>query len=358
MDKCMGTALDLSTAESLNRYVPGPVVTISQTMDLDEEGFLMVGADGVMRSFANDGTVMDFHQLDQDQLKEFAEIQLHGWENSKLDVPEEVKNLAKEPYPDGRLVLDKTELLNPEGMPKARSDITSRSLGHEIMEILKADKRQDCVGKPCITFNTFHSVMVSVKEGPIDTYKALRRFSMLLLAGIAFGDAVKSTDRYIAGAFDTVSGGMVRDIYGGKQVGEDGVLRSFANNGTVIDYHQLDPEQVEEFAQDQLIQWKASGQEVPESVVKLAQPPYPDGRLVVSVDDLLHPAEKPEFPPESEISKGTSTSPADPTRIIERQPLQCVGQPCQAVATCVNNFITRCSECYFPRGPPNGQCRT
>ena len=39
-------ALNLTTPKSLDRYMPGSVVTISNAMDTDPHGYLQVGEDG------------------------------------------------------------------------------------------------------------------------------------------------------------------------------------------------------------------------------------------------------------------------------------------------------------------------
>lgn len=122
------------------------------TLETDPHGFIRVGEDGVMRSISGNGTVIDYHQLDPDQLKDFAERQLHAWDVSAMDVPDDVLELAKAPFADGRLVLEKDKLLRHEGMPSLVT--RSKSAGSAVIERLRGlDKRQDCVGKPCATFN-------------------------------------------------------------------------------------------------------------------------------------------------------------------------------------------------------------
>jgi hypothetical protein len=51
-------------------------------------------------------------------------------------------------------------------------------------------------------------------------------------------------NRYIEGPFSEVVKDLRTDATGALSVGPDGVLRSFAGNLEVIDYRQLDPEQV------------------------------------------------------------------------------------------------------------------
>ncbi|KAH9893670.1 hypothetical protein F4778DRAFT_784164 [Xylariomycetidae sp. FL2044] len=158
-------ALDLSTPDSLNRYIPGSVRMVSQTLDTQGDGYLMVGEDGVMRSFASDGTVLDYHQLDPDQLKEFAIDQLHKWGKLKTETPDVVEELAKPPYADGRLVLDKERLLHPEDRPQPgpalasrseemQAELISRSEEMQVVERMSGlHERQECIGAECLTLN-------------------------------------------------------------------------------------------------------------------------------------------------------------------------------------------------------------
>jgi hypothetical protein len=48
-----------------------------------------------------------------------------------------------------------------------------------------------------------------------------------------------ATLRYIQGDISTVTRDLDQDLYGAYSIGSDGVLRSFANNRTVIDYRQV-----------------------------------------------------------------------------------------------------------------------
>ncbi|KAI3318900.1 hypothetical protein HD806DRAFT_526075 [Xylariaceae sp. AK1471] len=96
----------------------------------------------------------------------------------------------------------------------------------------------------------------------------------------------------------------------------DGVVRSFVLNGTVIDYYQLDPDQVKQFAKKQYSAWTAHGAgDMPASVSELARPPYPDGRLVVNETQLLFPS---VIPGMGDQSVSLSATPADPpTRALD-----------------------------------------
>ncbi|KAI0970484.1 hypothetical protein F4678DRAFT_472975 [Xylaria arbuscula] len=100
------------------RYLPGPVSNITQALLKDNSGFVSVGDDGVVRSFVPNGTVIDYYQLDPDQVKQFAEKQYSAWATHGAgDVPVSVSELARPPYPDGRLVVNETELLFPSVIP-------------------------------------------------------------------------------------------------------------------------------------------------------------------------------------------------------------------------------------------------
>lgn len=156
---------------------------------------------------------------------------------------------------------------------------------------------------------------------------------------------------------------MNKDPKGVLYVASDGVLRSVAADGTVLDYHQLDPDQVESFAAHQLAVWQGSGMEVPESVKQLAKPPYPDGRLVTDKEQLLHPTDIPNLPNPPVANKRRAdgeTSPAEKRRQAleelnspaKRQPA-CVGYPCYSLADCIPYG---CHACYYPGGPPLGVC--
>ncbi|KAK2811092.1 hypothetical protein FQN50_002428 [Emmonsiellopsis sp. PD_5] len=131
-------------SESPNRYVPGPASAVMQDLDTVEDGFLSVGADGVLRSFAKDATVIDYRQLDPDQVKSFAATQLAAWEASGMAMPSNVLNLADSSSTsgvDGRLVTALDQLLDPVDKPAGVSAVKSR----EVLELLETPKkRQNC----------------------------------------------------------------------------------------------------------------------------------------------------------------------------------------------------------------------
>ncbi|KAI0444155.1 hypothetical protein F4803DRAFT_549360 [Xylaria telfairii] len=155
-------------------------------------------------------------------------------------------------------------------------------------------------------------------------------FFILPFAAHALSGASPSgntTCRYLPGPFSNVTQALLKDISGFVSVGDDGVLRSFAPNGTVIDYYQLDPDQVKQFAEVQYSTWAAyRAGDVPASVSKLARPPYPDGRLVANETQLLFPS---VIPGKRDQSVSPSATPADPpTRaldLLSRNLPTCIG---------------------------------
>lgn len=144
---------------STDRYIPGAYSSVASTIETADHGFLNVGEDGVLRSFAGNGTVLDYHQLDPEQVKEFAETQLRSWDHIDHETPEVVRTMAKEPYPDGRLVHDLKKLLHPEGWEAMAMGTTAearstRSDAKQVIEKLRGlDKRQACLGAFCESLN-------------------------------------------------------------------------------------------------------------------------------------------------------------------------------------------------------------
>ncbi|KAI0410584.1 hypothetical protein F5X98DRAFT_368706 [Xylaria grammica] len=106
------------SGNTTRRYLPGPVSNVTEALLKDNSGFVSVGGDGVVRSFVPNGTVIDYYQLDPDQVKQFAEKQYSAWAaHGAGDMPASVSELAQPPYPDGRLVLNETQLLFPSVIP-------------------------------------------------------------------------------------------------------------------------------------------------------------------------------------------------------------------------------------------------
>ena len=167
-----------------------------------------------------------------------------------------------------------------------------------------------------------------------------------------------STDRYLPGPFRTAAEGLKKDDNGALNVGADGVLRSFAPDGSVLDYRQLDPDQLGEFATMQLQGWERwaaeNGDEIPASVVALAEAAHDvDGRHVTELDKLLHPTEKPNFEATRNVQARTSEAENSPALLFDKRQQCFIGYPCQYLYVCLLVF---CRACYFPNGPPLGLC--
>lgn len=149
----------MGDGDSVDRYIPGTFASVSDSLETTDHGFLNVGEDGVLRSFAGNGTVLDYHQLDPDQVKEFASAQLRSWDSISHDTPDIVKSLAQEPYPDGRLVQDVKKLMHPEGWEEmalgtsAEARSTRWEARHVIEKLNGLEKRQACIGAMCETLN-------------------------------------------------------------------------------------------------------------------------------------------------------------------------------------------------------------
>lgn len=155
-------------------------------------------------------------------------------------------------------------------------------------------------------------------------------------------------NRYVEGPFSEVVKDLKTDATGALSVGPDGVLRSFAGNLEVIDYRQLDPEQVRWFGKQQLSAW-SNDAEIPESVSALVQGTI-DGRLVTDETILLHPSEKPQIGKKSSSTQSEKRSADD---LFIRQSALCAGTTCGSLNDCIPRG---CNACYFPNGPPDGRC--
>ncbi|KAI0517520.1 hypothetical protein F5B22DRAFT_108523 [Xylaria bambusicola] len=182
-------------------------------------------------------------------------------------------------------------------------------------------------------------------------------FFILSFTSYAFSRTSPSgntTCRHLPGPVSNVTQALLKDNSGFVSVGDDGVVRSFVPNGTVIDYYQLDPDQVKQFAEKQYSAWAAHGEgDVPASVSELARPPYPDGCLVVNETQLLFPSVIPDTGDQSVSPSATSAD--KPTRalgLLSSNNPTCVGWSCQSLADCQPH----CLACYFQHGPPNGIC--
>lgn len=155
-------------------------------------------------------------------------------------------------------------------------------------------------------------------------------------------------DRYVEGSFTEVVKDLKTDVTGALSVGPDGVLRSFAGNLEVIDYRQLDPEQVLWFGKQQLSAW-SNRAEIPDSVTALVQDTI-DGRLVTNEELLLHPIEKPQI---GKKSSSTQSEKRNADDLFIRQSASCSGTYCESIEDCIPRG---CNACYFPNGPPDGSC--
>lgn len=158
--------------------------------------------------------------------------------------------------------------------------------------------------------------------------------------------------RYASGQVGEAIRGLDLGDDGVFNLGSDGVLRSFDSQGNVIDYRQLDPEQVKAFATKEIERWKESDHGVPPQLSSLVDTEI-DGRLVTDLKALVNPddSERPVFPE----SKGQVSVPRAPV-IDELNPRQRLCNPfmvCENISPCTP---FGCYACYFPNGPPLGYC--
>jgi hypothetical protein len=146
-----------------------------------------------------------------------------------------------------------------------------------------------------------------------------------------------SLDRYMPGSVSDIIGSMIRDKEGTLELEADGVMRSYAGNGTVLDYHQMDPDQVAGFAFAQVIKYQRYGglKSVPDHIMALSTPPFADGRLVVDKEQLLSQ--------KNMAAIGSSQ--------LSCYEITCAGPG--AHAFCLANL---CGLCYYSSGPYGGQC--
>ncbi|EEH47662.2 uncharacterized protein PADG_03746 [Paracoccidioides brasiliensis Pb18] len=171
------------------------------------------------------------------------------------------------------------------------------------------------------------------------------------------------TTRYTPGSLARIIETMKLHSQGALSVGNDGVLRSFTPNGTVLDYYQLDPDQLSRFAANQLAAWEASGMNVPESVMTLAaaKKGTVDGRLVTDVKMLFEPEERPDIAGAKAgdgdghlIPDSAAKEQREMFEQLKNHPAKrnCVGRPCPNLSACLPD----CMACFFPGGPPFGVC--
>ncbi|KAM7203080.1 hypothetical protein V8F33_002428 [Rhypophila sp. PSN 637] len=132
-------------------------------------------------------------------------------------------------------------------------------------------------------------------------------------------------------------------------LGIDGVLRSFTSDRSVVDYRQLDAEQVQQMAKSLATQ-RINGDDVP-GLSYLAEHPEVDGRLVEDTQSLFAPTD-PLNLPHPDYAKSTSPAVARSeqfTKLLEDRQRPC-GRQCQSLADC---RPIGCYACYFPGGPGN-----
>ena len=151
---------------------------------------------------------------------------------------------------------------------------------------------------------------------------------------------------------------MVTDRYGAFNLGSDGVLRSLANNLTVLDWRQLDPDQVLTLATDQLLSYKIAGQPIPSQLTDLISSHPVDGRNVTDLASLstLDEVDRPAIPPRS-LTERDNLSPNPAKRVVGQytpQPIDmCLFFGCMRLQDCTT---IGCRACFFPGGPPFGVC--
>jgi hypothetical protein len=86
------------------RYEAGDVATVTHKIDraADGSGWVSLGLDGVFRSYAGNGTVIDWRQLNPDQIAADIAARYRG-----------ASTVPAEAYGDGRLVTDLNQLRQP-----------------------------------------------------------------------------------------------------------------------------------------------------------------------------------------------------------------------------------------------------
>jgi hypothetical protein len=91
------------------RHVEGDPFDVIASLEKEWNGIVAVGADGVLRSFAYEGHVIDYRQLDQTQHQAFARI----FSNPSIPVPHSRIDVDSVSFADGRTVVDHDKLMNP-----------------------------------------------------------------------------------------------------------------------------------------------------------------------------------------------------------------------------------------------------
>ncbi|ORY07646.1 hypothetical protein BCR34DRAFT_570447 [Clohesyomyces aquaticus] len=157
--------------------------------------------------------------------------------------------------------------------------------------------------------------------------------------------------RYVPGSVSDATRDLKKDPSGVWTLGNDGVLRSFTNDLTVIDYRNLDPIQFNELHTKHLEHFQNAGVDLPETFKSLSGTTV-DGRLVTDISKLLHPEDTPRVVP----APGRHSTPVKRSQ-LEHDTLEarqnCGNPACESLSACLANF---CTACFFPLGPPAGIC--
>lgn len=143
---------------------------------------------------------------------------------------------------------------------------------------------------------------------------------------------------------------MEYDLNGVYHLGVDGVLRSFSHDNRVVDYRQLDPEQVKSLASGLVAQFDYHGIEIDEAFRAMAaadEKSEVDGRLVTDLQLLLHPTDPLNFPSGRSQPQSSPNPNKDVVdRLEARQPVYC-GVTCWSLPDC---YWVYCHACFFPSG--------
>ncbi|KAK4112409.1 hypothetical protein N656DRAFT_768548 [Canariomyces notabilis] len=164
--------------------------------------------------------------------------------------------------------------------------------------------------------------------------------------------------RYVPGSAHEASANISYDPQGVFVLGVDGVLRSFAPNISVVDYRQLDPDQVQELATGLARQARSLGVDVALGIQYLLEHPDIDGRLITDANAILTPG-NPLNLPHPDYSTGATSPPRVSRDLSEllngRQPAPCPAT-CNSLTDCIP---VGCFACFFPGGPGSvGICFT
>ncbi|KAK4209145.1 hypothetical protein QBC37DRAFT_391445 [Rhypophila decipiens] len=161
----------------------------------------------------------------------------------------------------------------------------------------------------------------------------------------------RRSPKYIPGPYGEVLKDISFSPDGVFVLGIDGVLRTFTADHTVVDYRQLDAEQVQQMTEALAKQTKGVHGDVAPSLSYLAEHPEVDGRLVEDTQALLAPTD-PLNLPSANYAPGSSPAVAPReqfTKLLEERQRPC-GRTCESLADC---RPIGCYACYYPGGPGN-----